>query len=153
MNKNNIELLSDKQKVLLGLDIVSRVFHIYTELYPNEERVPRFLALVREKADIVAYPLSYFDKEFREVQKDFYRAYDEAFRDLQKHYPHSSAAIAVMNALIEAAQADVLRTSSKAIQAVKIISSIEPCKIEEQAHSELLASYIVNPRTSPLPPQ
>jgi hypothetical protein len=148
MNNQDFLLLSEKQKVLLGLDIVSRVLHIYTNLYPDDKKIPHFLAVVRKKA-----PASYFDKEFREAQKDCYFQYDEVCRNLEKHYPHSSAAIAALASLIEASQGDVLRASRKAIEAVKIMSSIEPCEIEAQAHNKLMAAYIANPHTSPpLPP-
>jgi hypothetical protein len=149
MNNQDFSLLSEKQKVLLGLDIVSRVLHIYTNLYPDDKKIPHFFAVVREKVDIASYPASYFDKEFREAQKDYYLQYDKVCRNLEKHYPHSSAAIAALGSLIEASRGDVLRASRKAIEAVKIMSSIEPCEIEAQAHSELLAAYIANPHTSP----
>jgi hypothetical protein len=149
MNNQDFSLLSEKQKVLLGLDIVSRVLHIYTSLYPDDKKIPHFLAVVRKKADIASYPASYFDKEFREAQKDCYLVYDAACRNLEKNYPYSRAAITVLDAIIEASRGDVLRASRKAIDAVEVMSSIEPCKIEKQAHSELLAAYIANPHTSP----
>ncbi len=75
--------------------------------------------------------------------------YDAACRNLEKNYPYSRAAITVLDAIIEASRGDVLRASRKAIDAAEVMSSIEPCKIEKQAHSELLAAYIANPHTSP----
>jgi len=78
MNNQDFSLLSEKQKVLLGLDIVSRVLHIYTSLYPDDKKIPHFLAVVRKKADIASYPASYFDKDYRSISRGCFESVKES---------------------------------------------------------------------------